>query len=82
MNVAETKYQGVIAALADNGDSHIYQLNLVSDTLTQNIFVNGLDDLAPASGLGSVPEPSSFMLAEFALAGLAAWSWRRRNRLA
>jgi hypothetical protein len=69
-----------IASSASLGDSHIYQLDLIANTLTQKTFVNGLDDLAPASGLGSLPEPSSFVLAMFGVVSVGAWRWRRRNR--
>jgi DNA-binding beta-propeller fold protein YncE len=69
-----------IASSGSLGDSHIYQLDLINQTLTQKTFVNGLDDLAPLSGLGSIPEPSSFVLAGFGFAVLAAWHWRRRKR--
>ena len=64
-----------IASSYSIGDSHIYQLNLISNTLTQDTFVNGLDDLAPASGAGSVPEPSSL-----ALLGLGCTGILRRRR--
>ena len=51
-----------IASSYSIGDSHVYQLNLISHTLTQDNFVSGLDDLAPASGAGSIPEPASIAL--------------------
>ncbi len=45
------------------GDGHVYQINLITHTLTQETYVPGLDDLAPASGPGSlIPEPSSWAL--------------------
>jgi streptogramin lyase len=57
--------------IAGGGDSYIYQLDLVNNILTQNTFVFGLDDLAPASGLGSLsPEPSASALMGLGLAGL------------
>jgi streptogramin lyase len=65
-----------IASSASDGDSHVYQFNLISNTLTQNAFVPGLDDLAPASGDGSVPEPSSLALLSFGVLGFGA---RRRR---
>jgi hypothetical protein len=52
------------------GDSHIYQINLINNTLTQETFVSGLDDLAPASGLGSIPEPTSLTLVALGLSAL------------
>jgi sugar lactone lactonase YvrE len=62
--------------IADSGDQYIYQLNLINNTLTRNTFVSGLDDLAPASGAGSVPEPSGLGL--LALAAMAVGARRRR----
>jgi hypothetical protein len=42
-----------------NSGSRIYQYNLISDVLTPETTVSGLDDLAPASGLGApVPAPA------------------------
>jgi DNA-binding beta-propeller fold protein YncE len=54
----------VFVASSDSlGDGHIYQINLVTQTLTQDTYVPGLDDLAPASGPGSlVPEPTVWLL--------------------
>jgi streptogramin lyase len=69
-----------IASSASDGDSHVYQLNLISHALTQNAFVPGLDDLAPASGLGSIPEPSTFALAGLGVFGLGFT--RRRSVIA
>ncbi len=66
--------------IASSGDFHIYQLNLISNVLTQKTFVNGLDDVAPAFGSGSIPEPSSLVLAALGIVGLVAWGWRRRKR--
>ncbi|HTQ39472.1 MAG TPA: PEP-CTERM sorting domain-containing protein [Pirellulales bacterium] len=64
-----------IASSDSVGDSHIYQLDLINNTLTQDTLVNGLDDLAPASGGGSVPEPSGFVLL-----GLGVFAFRVRLR--
>jgi len=64
-----------IASSDSGGDSHIYQLNLINHTLTQDTFVNGLDDLAPAFGGGSIPEPSSL-----ALLGLGGFAFGIRPR--
>ena len=67
--------------IASAGDSHIYQFNLGANTLTQNALVVGLDDLAPASGLGSLhstPEPGSVAL--LLAAGLVVGRLSRRRR--
>jgi sugar lactone lactonase YvrE len=57
--------------IAAGGNEYVYQLDLVNNTLTQKNYVYGLDDLAPASGLGSpMPEPSAATLAGLGLAGL------------
>jgi len=67
-----------IASSDSLGDGHIYQLDLISHTLTQNVFVTGLDDLAPASGLGSIaPEPSSMGLLALGIGAILA----RRRRM-
>jgi len=50
----------IFVASSDSlGDSHVYQLNLISDTLTMETYVPGLDDLAPAAGPGSFPTPDN-----------------------
>ena len=71
-----------VASSSSLGDSHIYQIDLISHVLTQKAFVNGLDDLAPAIGSGSVPEPSTFVMAAFSLAGLGFVAWRKKFRRA
>jgi sugar lactone lactonase YvrE len=54
----------VFVASSDSlGDGHVYQIDLINHTLTQKTYVPGLDDLAPASGLGSlIPEPTTWLL--------------------
>lgn len=60
-----------VASSASLGDSHVYQIDLINQTLTQEALVPSLDDLAPASGPGSlVPEPSAAALAGVGLAAL------------
>ena len=67
-----------IASSDSLGDSHVYQLDLFNQVLSQKTYVNGLDDLAPLSGAGSVPEPSTFLLA--VIAGFGLLGYRRRRR--
>jgi sugar lactone lactonase YvrE len=67
-----------IASSSSVGNGHVYQFNLNTNTLTRDTHVNGLDDLAPASGAGSVPEPSTFALVGIGTFGLA---FRRRRSL-
>ncbi len=44
----------VASAPGGGGDGHIYDINLITHTITQGDFISaGLDDLAPASGLGA-----------------------------
>ena len=69
--------------IAATGAASIYRYNIPTDTITQQTFVLGLDDLAPASGSGSapspVPEPGNFLLTATGL--LIGGSWfRNRNR--
>src|SRR5262249_46966054 len=68
--------------IASRGNSHIYQYNLTTNTLTQRTLVNGLDDLAPASGLGAPAAPEPSTLAGAALGALmsAGYVWRKRRR--
>jgi len=43
-----------VASPGAGGDGHIYDIDLINTTFTQGVFVSdGLDDLAPASGLGA-----------------------------
>jgi sugar lactone lactonase YvrE len=69
--------------IAARGDFHIWQYDITAD-MTQRTFAFGLDDLAPASGLGAapeaVPEPSTLLLLASSLAGLGGFAWRRQRR--
>jgi sugar lactone lactonase YvrE len=65
--------------IAAGVDEHVYQLDLINNTLTQKNYVYGLDDLAPASGLGSIPEPSGMALAGLGLAALFISRGRARK---
>jgi streptogramin lyase len=59
---------------------NIYQYNENSGLVTQRTHVNGLDDLAPASGLGSpTPEPSTLVMAAVGLLAVAGAACRRRR---
>ncbi len=68
--------------IAATGLASIYQYNIPTDTLTQQTFILGLDDLAPASGAGSapapVPEPGTFLLTTTALMICGA-AFRKRS---
>jgi sugar lactone lactonase YvrE len=67
--------------IPSRSDFHIYRYDTSTHTLTQQTFVHGLDDLAPASGLGSpAPEPTSFVLLGIGAVGLGMY--RRRARRA
>jgi hypothetical protein len=47
---------------ASRGDFNVYQYNITANTSTPIVNIFGLDDLAPASGLGSFPEPGAISL--------------------
>jgi hypothetical protein len=63
---------------ASRGDFNIYQYNITAATSTMIVNINGLDDLAPVSGLGAMPEPSTLTLGALAIPLLL----RRRRRAA
>jgi len=69
--------------IASRSDFHVYQFDLTTNTLSQKTFVAGIDDLAPASGLGAsnntVPEP---ITATLGLMGLGVLGMATRRRAA
>jgi hypothetical protein len=79
------RWSNFCRAWAARGDFHIYQYHINTSSLIQRTLVNGLDDLAPASGLGAppgiAPEPASLLLAGLGALGLAIgrhWKVSRR----
>ena len=69
--------------LASRGNGTVMQYDIATNTDTALGFISGLDDLAPASGLGSAiptPEPSTLLMAATGgIGGLGRWL-RRRHR--
>jgi PEP-CTERM motif len=64
------------------GDFHIYRYHIPTGAVTQEAFVNGLDDLAPLIGSGSlVPEPSSMISLALGLVGIASYATIRRRSM-
>ena len=51
---------------ASRGDFNVYEYDITAGTSTMIVHINGLDDLAPASGPGSFPEPSVMAMTLFA----------------
>lgn len=62
---------------ASRGDFYIYEYDIASGTSTPLVNIYGLDDLAPASGLGSLPFPEP---ASFSLVAVLAVPFVRRGR--
>ena len=67
--------------IAARGDFHVYTYNPFTGSLVRGASVPGLDDLAPASGLGApVPEPGSLaLLMGSAVCGTGLLLRRRRK---
>ncbi len=67
------------------GSGFIWQYNLITNTLTRETAVNGLDDLAPATGLGApntAPAPPAAALLGMGVLSLCGYGWRRRKAAA
>ena len=68
--------------IASRGDSNVVEYNIGTNTATNVGSISGLDDLAPASGLGSpssTPEPASILIA--GIGGLALVSYQLRKKV-
>jgi hypothetical protein len=65
--------------LASRANGEVVQYDIASNTASNIVFIDGLDDLAPVAGLGApVPEPSAILL--LGIGGLTLLSYRRRWR--
>ena len=60
---------------AARGDFYVYEYDIATNTSTPIVNIYGLDDLAPVTGLGSMPEPTAI-----SLIGLAVPLLGRRRR--
>jgi streptogramin lyase len=67
--------------VVSRSDFHVYEFNIGTHCFTQRTFDGGLDDLAPASGLGATaaPEPMTLTLFGVGALGLLGYRWRRRK---
>jgi sugar lactone lactonase YvrE len=67
--------------VAARSNFRIYEYNIAGATLTQRTFVNGLDDLAPLTGLGApgTPEPATIAVLGLGLVGVAGYTRRRKS---
>ena len=67
--------------IASRGNSHVLQYHIASNTAAVIGTIAGLDDLAPASGLGAqVPEPGTIaLLLAGGLTGVGVFLRRRRR---
>jgi sugar lactone lactonase YvrE len=65
--------------VASRANAHVIEYNIAGNSATVIGTINGLDDLAPASGLGSnaTPEPCSMLM--FGAGVLGLWTVRRRR---
>jgi DNA-binding beta-propeller fold protein YncE len=69
--------------LASRNNGEVVEYNIASNLATNIAPINGLDDLAPASGLGSsVPEPGAFFMLSAGLLGLGGVVFGVKSRLA
>ena len=65
--------------VASRANNTIIEYDIATNTATAVGSVSGLDDLAPASGLGAAtPEPSSTVLLSIGTLGILAYRLRRR----
>ena len=67
--------------IASRANSTIIQYDIATNTATAVGTIDGLDDLAPVSGLGApvVPEPSSMLVVIVGGLGMMAYGLRRRS---
>jgi sugar lactone lactonase YvrE len=69
--------------LASRANGEVVQYNIATNTASNIVFISGLDDLAPASGLGApssaAPEPASLLLAGLGAATILGYRFGRRR---